>query len=99
MDANQIEMRFLNELRSTRGHRTFTANSALDLVFQIQTAANRMVVEDRTSEKDLAEATKAFAVFLDEMDTVRATLGYSEFREETISGAIVKLCPGFWPFC
>jgi hypothetical protein len=99
MNADQIEWRLLNDLRNARGHDTFTGNSAADLVYQIEVAAKRMITEGRTSEDDMALASKAFVVLLSEMDAERAILGYSEFREDTVSRALGKLCPGFWPFC
>jgi hypothetical protein len=99
MDADQIEARLLNQLRMAHCHDTFTGNSAADLFGQIQQAAKRMVSEERTSENDLAEATNAFMVLLNEMDTERTRRGYVEFREDTVSWGLDKLCPGFWPFC
>jgi hypothetical protein len=99
MDASQIEQRLLNDFRSARGGDTFTGNSAADLFYQIEGAAQRMITEGRTSKDDQAEAAKALLGLLNEMDAERTRLGYSEFREDTVSGALNNLCPGFWPFC
>jgi len=99
MDTDQIESRLVNVLRNARGHDNFTANSAADLFLQIQMAAQRMVKEGRTSDRDMDEATQAFMLLLNEMNSEKTIRGYSEFREETVSGALAKLCPGFWPFC
>ena len=99
MDADRIEQQFVNVFRSERGHDTFTGNSAADLFSGIDVAAKRMITEGRTSGHDLEEAAEAFSLLLNEMEAERTRLGYSEFREDTVSAALLRLCPGFWPFC
>src|SRR5215211_5059831 len=97
MDADQLELRLLNEVRNARGHEVFTANSALDLVGLIHEAARRMVAEGRTAEEDFDEARANLRRFLHEMERAKVELGYSEFREDTVGWAR-RICP-LWPFC
>lgn len=99
MDAGQIEERLLFELRALRHEDLFSGASAVDLVLGIRKAAQRMVDEGRTSEADVDEARSSLKGLLAEMDEQRVRFGYVEFRERTLSEAIAKLCPGFWPFC
>lgn len=64
----------------------------------IQEGANRMVAEDRVSERDLREAKKNLRRFLDAMEDGRVELGYSEYREKVVNWARKKVCP-LWPIC
>lgn len=98
MEYDQIQNRFQNELRSFWGHEDFTANSFLDLLSLIDSGARRMVAEGRTEEEDMDEAIQALHRFLDEMKAERDRLGFTDFREETVSKAGFRLCPIF-PFC
>ena len=98
MDADQIERQLLNEVRAARGHDVFTGNSLLDLLMLIQSGAETMVAEGRTSEDDVNEAKANLRHFLDEMESGRVELGYSEFREDVVQWARRRLCP-LWPIC
>jgi hypothetical protein len=98
MDAESIELQLESEVRSARGHDRFTGNSALDLVMFIKTGAQEMVATGRTSEDDLEEAKANLHRFLDEMESGRVELGYTEYREDVVEWARSKLCP-MWPFC
>lgn len=97
MEYDQIQDRFKNELRSSWGHEDFTANSFLDLLFYIDSGAKRMIEEGRAEEEDMVEAIQALHLFIDKMTAERERLGFTDFREETVSLAL-GLCP-LWPFC
>jgi hypothetical protein len=99
LDAAQIEARFENELRSAIGHANFTTSSFLDLWSHIRIGTSNMVSQERTSERDMAEALSQLHVVLSEMEDQRILRQYAEYREDTVYGAFGNLCPGFWPFC
>lgn len=99
MDAGQIEERLLFVLRDARHDDLFSGACAVDLVMYMRTAAATMVAEGRTSEDDLAIASQNLTALLVEMDEQRVRLGLTEFQERTLSEALARLCPGFWPFC
>jgi len=98
MDSEQIERQLLNEIRAARGHAVFTANSLLNLVAMIHEGAHTMVAEGRVSDRDMRKAKDNLRRFLDEMESGRVELGYSEYREDVVSWARRKLCP-LWPIC
>lgn len=97
MEYDQILNQFMNELRSFWGHEDFTANSFLDLLSYVDSGAKRMIAEGRTREEDMAEAIQALHLFLGKMTTEKERLGFTDFREETVSLAL-GLCP-LWPIC
>ena len=100
MDEDQIEEQLLMELRGRLHAATFTGASAVDTFMAIRNAVGTMVSEQRTREKDVRIARDSLNRFLDRMEGERDRLGYSEFHEETVGGALFGLCPPpCWPFC
>jgi hypothetical protein len=98
MRAVEIEELLFNDVRQNWGHELFTANSALDFVDLIRTAAKKMVAQRRTGAEDLEKARANLRRFVGEMEVVKDENGWKEFREQTVSEALRRLCP-LWPFC
>jgi hypothetical protein len=100
MDADRIEENLLMELRGRLHAATFTGASAVDAFMAIKSGVRTMASEDRTSDDDLQIARDSLHRFLGQMEQERDRLGFSEFHEETVSGALYVLCPPpCWPFC
>jgi hypothetical protein len=98
-DAARIEEQLLFDLRATRHEDVFSGASAVDLVLLVRRAAQTMVDQGRTGDDDMATATDNLHTLLAAMDDRRVELGLREFHERTVSDALARLCPGFWPFC
>jgi len=98
--ADEIERNLLITLRGRMHAATFTGASAVDTFMAIKDGVQTMVSEGRTSYDDLQLAQSSLQRFLGQMEQERDRLGYSEFHEDTVSGALFGLCPPpCWPIC
>ena len=98
LPAAAAHNRLMNVLRNDVGHELFTANCLLDVVADLDRAAQMMASEGRMTPDDIEEAEDALRVVLRGMVDVRADFGYSEFREDTWFEAKRRFCPR-WPIC
>ncbi len=98
-EFEQLQRELLSHVRTQAGGENFTGDSAIDLVFEIQRAAQRMIEDERVTPTDLDDAKQATSALLDRMRVERIDLDLAEFHEVTVARAISFLCPGFWPFC
>jgi hypothetical protein len=98
MDWEAIEQQLVSALRGARGQDVFTGSSAAELFQLIRDGAKNMAAEEATSPEDLERAVANLYTFMAEMDVERVQLNLTEFHEETVLNARMKLCP-IWPFC
>ena len=99
MKWDEIQRQLLLVVRNLPTQTLFTKESSMDLAMRIADGVSQMVAQDRTSDHDVAMARDSVQNLLEEMERERQALGLTVFTETTLSGALGRLCPGFFPFC
>jgi len=100
METDQIELSLLTDFRDRLHGDTFTGASAVDAFVEIKRGVRAMVEQERTGEDDLQIARDSLQRFMNQMLVERDRGGLSEFHEETVTGAMLRMCPPpSWPWC